>query len=77
MRPYPLKKLSPRPNLTYLIYFPQKNLGGFPSPQGAIHLRAEISGQARIYVSRPKFQAKILAWRQEFWPGQKYRLADE
>ena len=28
--------------------------------KGAIHLRAEISGQARISVSGPKFQAEIL-----------------
>ena len=44
---------------------------------GAVHLRAEISGQARISVFRPKFQAKILAWRRKFWTGQTFPLADE
>ena len=30
---------------------------------GSIHLRAEISGQARISGSKPKFRPGILAWK--------------
>ena len=38
----------------------------------------EISGRNfRLVFSRPEFQAEILAWGQKFWPGQKFRLADE
>ena len=32
---------------------------------GSIHLQAEISGQARISVSRPKFRPGILAWKKQ------------
>ena len=36
-----------------------------------------IPGQNfRLVFFRPEFQAKILAWRQKFWPGQKFRPAD-
>ena len=33
--------------------------------EGPIHLQAEISGQARISVSRPKFRPGILAWKNQ------------
>ena len=32
---------------------------------GAIHLRAEISGQAGISVSGPEFRPGILAWKKQ------------
>ena len=44
---------------------------------GAIHLQAGIAFQAGIFGLRPEFQAEISARRQKFWPGQKFRLADE
>ena len=43
---------------------------------GAIHLQAEIAFHSENFGSKPEFQAKISAWRQKFWPGQKFRLAD-
>ena len=37
----------------------------------------EMEDKLGLFICEPKFQAETLAWRQKFWPGQKFRLADE